>query len=305
VNTFLAVLTYFAYCFIIGAYTVKIVKYLRLPTHLRWELYPVIHENAYHYGGSRFENREWWLSPRPRRLFRALKYLLKDYLYFETYLKKDMTYWFFLYLSHVGFILLMFFQGVTILGAILSLNGIQVDRLSPFLSGWLVYILMQSSGFISFLTGMAGNLGLFILRRTRLDLRTYATPLMYFGYWFHILLSFAGFFAWFYEGYDFSWYRKFWEGLFTLEFTSLTHWSAFFVFLMALHLIYLPFTRAIHYITRLFAFFLIRWDDEPNIKGSELERRLTEQLNYRINWSAPHIITGKKWKDQVQGVDRS
>ena len=36
---FLAIITYFAYLFIIGMYTRKAVKYLKLPVHLRWELF--------------------------------------------------------------------------------------------------------------------------------------------------------------------------------------------------------------------------------------------------------------------------
>ncbi|MGD0234397.1 MAG: hypothetical protein ABSC55_07625 [Syntrophorhabdales bacterium] len=38
-NIFLAVLTYFGYIFVTAMYTKRAVKFLRLPRHLRWELY--------------------------------------------------------------------------------------------------------------------------------------------------------------------------------------------------------------------------------------------------------------------------
>ena len=55
VNVFLAISTYFGYVFVIAMYTVKAVKYLRRPRHLRWDLYPVMHEEKVpRDGGLRF-----------------------------------------------------------------------------------------------------------------------------------------------------------------------------------------------------------------------------------------------------------
>jgi hypothetical protein len=71
-----------------------------------------------------------------------------------------------------------------------------------------------------------------------------------------------------------------------------------FIVILALHLIYLPFTRAFHYISRIFAFFLILWDDEPNIRGGKLEQKLQRLLNQKVSWSAPHIKEGKTWGEQ-------
>ncbi|HPH42619.1 MAG TPA: hypothetical protein PLL73_09215, partial [Syntrophorhabdaceae bacterium] len=69
------------------------------------------------------------------------------------------------------------------------------------------------------------------------------------------------------------------------------------IMLINLHLVYLPFTKAIHYITRLFAFFLIRWDDKPNKKGGKLEKKIIEKMNQKVSWSGPHIEAGKRWID--------
>ncbi|MDD5009144.1 MAG: hypothetical protein PHC68_12195 [Syntrophorhabdaceae bacterium] len=297
-NIFLAILTYFAYIFIVTAYTLKIVKYLSLPTHLRWELYPVIHEEKYRYGGSYFEDLDWWTGARQRSFWRAIRYLLRDYLYLESYLKKRFSYWLVLYTSHIGFVLLIIFQILIIVGALLSLNDIEISQASTSVSGYLLHRLTQFIGPICFIAGAAGNIGLLIFRLIDNDLRPYTSPFMYFGYVFHIILSVSGLILWLYDASSFHQYREFWKGIFTLDPVSTNPALTCFIILMNLHLVYLPFTRAIHYITRLFGFFLIRWDDEPNIRGSKLEKRLIKLSDQRITWSAPHIQTGKKWSEQ-------
>jgi hypothetical protein len=65
---------------------------------------------------------------------------------------------------------------------------------------------------------------------------------------------------------------------------------------------YLPFTRSLHYITRLFGFWLIRWDDEPNVRGSFLEKRVNEALDEKQDWGAPHIKGGSTWRDAALDV---
>ena len=67
------------------------------------------------------------------------------------------------------------------------------------------------------------------------------------------------------------------------------------IILFDIFLIYLPFTRSTHYITRILAYFYIRWDDEPNQRGSKLEGQINKLLAQQISWEAPHIATGKTW----------
>ena len=69
------------------------------------------------------------------------------------------------------------------------------------------------------------------------------------------------------------------------------------ILLFALLLIYLPFTRSLHYITRLFGFLLIRWDDRPNLRGSVLEKKVEEMLNLKVNWKGSHIKPDMTWRE--------
>ena len=71
--------TYISYLFVIIAYTVKVVKVARMPMHLRWELYPVPHEIGHKYGGSYYEELDWWTHPRRTNRVRDIFSKLRDY----------------------------------------------------------------------------------------------------------------------------------------------------------------------------------------------------------------------------------
>ena len=50
----------------------RVVKAMLMPVHLRWDLYPIPKgpRDRQRYGGSYFEETEWWTKPvghRPRR----------------------------------------------------------------------------------------------------------------------------------------------------------------------------------------------------------------------------------------------
>jgi nitrate reductase gamma subunit len=136
-----------------------------------------------------------------------------------------------------------------------------------------------------------------ITRLTRSDLRDYATPQNYFTYIFLLAVFFSGLYAWLAVDPNFLEYREFWKGLITLKPIDVKFASGVHIFLFALLLIYLPFTRSLHYITRLFGFLLIRWDDAPNAKGSLLEKQIKKMLDQKVDWKGPHIKTGSTWSE--------
>jgi nitrate reductase gamma subunit len=58
-------------------------------------------------------------------------------------------------------------------------------------------------------------------------------------------------------------------------------------------LIYLPFSHVFQLFFRYY--HALRWDDLPNVRGNEIERRIKEHLERPVNWSASHIQTGRRW----------
>lgn len=293
----LLVMTYAAYIFIVTMYTVKAVKFLRLPRHLRWDLYPVMHEERYRYGGSYFEDMDWPSRRREKARLRSSVFLLKEYFTLGEYFKRHKSYWLALYPWHVGFVLIIGFHICTFFAALLMVLGLPVSGGSPFLAGQVFYYIVLFMGVISFVAGILGSVGIVIKRLVDDDLRAYATPQNYITYIFCLVVFLSGFYAWYFVDPTFSEYRHFWAGLITWNPIGVAPGAALHIILFNLFLIYLPFTRSMHYITRIFAFLLIRWDDEPNMRGSDLERELMKQFGRKVTWSAPHIRGGKTWGD--------
>jgi hypothetical protein len=60
---------------------------------------------------------------------------------------------------------------------------------------------------------------------------------------------------------------------------------------------YFPFTHMTHLFGKYFTYHKVRWEDEPNFRGSKIEKAVTKALGYRQNWAAPHIKTGGTWAD--------
>ncbi len=300
-TTFLALFTYFAYIFIIAMYTRKAVKYLRLPTHIRWELYPVIHEEQFERGGSVFENQNWWTRERRTRRIKGFFFLLKEYFSLGEYLKRNPGYWLFLYPWHVGFMLIITFHILCFFGAVALIAGVTVAPDSPHVIGVFFYYAILLAGVASFVTGAFGSAGLMVKRWTDQDLRAYASPFNFVTYAFTLAVFLSGLYAWYAVDPGHDEYRGFWKGLLTLSFVPVEPGTAIHIILFNIFLIYLPFTRSMHYITRFFGFFLIRWDDEPNRRGSPLEKRLRELLGKEITWSGPHIGGRKTWGEAAKG----
>jgi nitrate reductase gamma subunit len=70
---------------------------------------------------------------------------------------------------------------------------------------------------------------------------------------------------------------------------------ALHVLFASVWLIYLPFSHVFQLFFRYY--HALRWDEVPNVRGSEIERRIKEHLDRPVTWSAPHIPSGKRWRE--------
>jgi len=277
-----------------------------MPVHLRWELYPVAHEKAYKYGGSYFEDLDWWTKPRKKNRLPVIGELLSKYFLFKSYFQKKPGYWVALYPWHVGFYLIVLFDVLTFLsGVIIVTTNITISAESVSALGRIFFYLTLVVAASSFFTGIVGSIGMLIKRLADKNLRAYASPINYFNYVFFLVMFVSGLISWIPGDITLATYREFWKGLLTATNTPIDPWTYTHIILFSLFLIYLPFTRSTHYITKLIAFFNVRWDDTPVTKGSKLEGKLNEALDQTVTWSAPHIQSGKKWSDLAQNTPDS
>ncbi len=299
----LAIITYVGYAFVVLMYSIKLMKYLSLPLHLRSEVYPTIPGDPNSKERSCYEETNWWNSPRRHNRSHRLWFLFSDYFLLREYYRRNKSYWLFLYPWHIGFIMIITFHILCFFGALASFAGVPVTYKASSLLGNALFGLTLATGVISFISGLFGSIGMLIKRLTDRDLKNYATPQTYFTYVFLLAVFFSGLFSWFSDPL-FSLYRGFWEGLITLKPVPVEPITAIHIFLFALLLIYLPFTRSLHYITRLFGFFIIRWDDRPNLRGSVIEKKVNEMLSQKVTWRAPHIKPDLTWKELASEVLR-
>ncbi|OGN98521.1 MAG: hypothetical protein A2Y58_00095 [Chloroflexi bacterium RBG_13_51_52] len=296
-SLFLVVLTYFAYVFIIAMYVVKAIKIARLPLHLRWELYPVIYEPKSKYGSGFQEDEKGWRKSQGKKLRKGILYLLKENLRFNDYFKSNRGYWLVLFPWHIGFILIVAFHILCFFGALVIIAGNPVTANSVYVIGKIFYYCILITGVFSFIAGAFGSIGLILKRQSDKNLKAFATPQNYFNYIFTLIVFLSGLYAWIFADPTFAQYRDFWRGLLTLSPVSVEPATAVHIILFSLFLVYLPFTRSMHYITKFFAFFWVRWDDRPNFRGSKVERNITGLLNKPVTWSAPHIKSGRTWAE--------
>jgi nitrate reductase gamma subunit len=168
--------------------------------------------------------------------------------------------------------------------------------------GVFLYYLMIVVGVVSFITGMIGSIVLLIKRLADKDLKNYASPINYFNYVFFFLVFLSGLVSWIFYDPTLHAYREFWAGIFSYEYVAVDPATYAHIMLFSLFLIYLPFTRSTHYITKILAFFSVRWDDKPNLRGSEIEEKVKIQLNRPVSWSAAHIQSGSTWGEIAQGM---
>ncbi len=212
------------------------------------------------------------------------------------------SYWFALYPWHIGFYLIVLFHGLALLGAILiKTSGLEIAAGSSA-GGQIMYYATIIVAMSSFVLGTIGSIGLLIKRIADEGLRDYASPQNYFNYIFFLAVFVSGLASFALADSTFAGYREFWVGLISFKGVNVQAAEYVHIMLFSAFLIYLPFTRSTHYITKIIAFIKIRWDDEPNFGSPEADQKLSEVLSWQVSWAAPHIQTGQTWGEAVTNI---
>jgi len=290
--TALHILAYASVVVFVVAVAARAIRLATTPVHLRWELYPVAHEkDRVRYGGSYFEEVDWWTKPRARSLFGELKVMVPEILFLKGVWEHNRALWWWSFPMHIGLYLVIGFIALVIVGAIAGTAtplGTLIGRVGPIV-GWVGYIL-----------GVLGSVGIFVRRMVEHKLRSFTPPAAYFNLIFLIALFASGVLVLGTVERPFSALSEFVRGLFGAAGGAAAP-SAITLHLIVglLFTLYLPFTHMTHFFTKYFTYHQVRWNDEPNLPGSKLERQIEKQLGYPVSWSAPHIKgDGKKtWGD--------
>jgi nitrate reductase gamma subunit len=266
----------------------RIAKIARMPLSLRWEVYPVPHESKEKraHGGSYMEEVDWTKdhtsgSPIPGWIEIGTEVLaLKKVKEHNPY-----GIWPFSLAMHWGIYLYFGWIALLVVGNLVSLPAIS--------------FLTSVVGPVAFILGALGSIALIIKRRTTQELRLYTTPLDYFNLAFLASYFVMGLVSWSRSFSSDAHHAYIASVLFFIP-THLPLTVTLSFLLFELFMIYMPFTKLIHYFAKYFTFHHVLWDDAFKAKGSAIDRKVIEQLGYPVNWSASHILRGKSWLEQAQ-----
>ncbi|MBW2147216.1 MAG: respiratory nitrate reductase subunit gamma [Deltaproteobacteria bacterium] len=274
------------------------IKYVKMPIHLRWELYPVAHEKGRDYGGSYFENLDWWTKPRKKSLLGEIKFMIPEILLIRTLFHHNRKLWNASFPFHGGLYLLMGLLGLILIGAVVQAFGVAVSPESSSRLVTLLYYVTVLIGFAGLTSALWGCARLLFTRFTDEDLKICSTPLDYINLFFILAVLLSALNAWLFVDNGFIMAREYIQSLITLKSFSTTSLAVKVeIILLALFMIYFPFTHMTHMFTKYFTYHKVRWEDEPNIRGEEIEARVKAVLQRNVSWAAPHIPTGKKWSE--------
>lgn len=294
---------YLSFTAFVGFSLYKGWLYAHNPLHSRWELYPVPKEPGERgrYGGSYYEEAEWWTGPRQVSRAGEYKEMLKEMLFMKTLFINRRKHWLLSYAMHLGIYLLGLFTVLLLAGAVTKLSGLQpatFDGVNSHPWAMLLYYLTLVTGLSGALLAAFGSAALILRRVLNGTLRKYTSGGEYFNLLFILIAAVSGLVVWSTDsGFDCS--RDVMMAMLTFAPVKAGAALTVHILLFGALLIYIPQTKMSHYVGKFFTYRKIAWDNEPNLRGSEMEKRVKKALDYKPkdSWSAPHVNSVASGRD--------
>lgn len=281
--------TYFSTTVFVIGIIVRVVKVASMPMHLRWELYPVAHEGKRSlYGGSYLEDFEWWTKKREFSLIGELVVMLKEIFFLKALWDDNRKLWFPSLCLHHGVYWSALIAFLMFVNLFLNLD--------------FVLLIIKVAVGIASATGIIGAISLLMMRMFDDGLRKYSTFATYFNLIFLLGIFGTGAYSFITNPMHFTEMTQFFQGLISGGSEAvLSAAVSAHILISILFVLYLPFTHMTHFVIKYFTYHSIRWNDEPNLPGGKMEKRIGALLKQQVTWSAKHIgADGKKnWVDIV------
>ncbi|MGD8393854.1 MAG: respiratory nitrate reductase subunit gamma [Candidatus Eiseniibacteriota bacterium] len=288
------ILTYVCAAIFVAFCVARAVRYARTPLHLRWELYPVAHEKGRaEYGGSIFEELDWWTKPREIDRLNEASEMFKEIVLLKGVRRNNPGLWRFSFPFHFGLYMVIVWLALLVVLGILAAAGV---TLGPALSRATELVLAVTGYGGLLLTGI-GALGLLVRRLGDAEQRRYSAPVEFLNLAFFLVVVVVALYV---QATTDPWFRglgAFFASLaaFRPPASPVSAGLQLHVALGALLMAYIPLTRMSHFVAKYFLYHDVRWSDDPNPRGSAIEGRVKNAFGYRMHWTAPHIQTGRSW----------
>ncbi|UWG98404.1 respiratory nitrate reductase subunit gamma [Dehalobacter sp. DCM] len=255
----------------------KAWKYASMPIHSRLELYPVPKEaGRASYGGSYYEEVEWWNKPRQVSHGNEIKDMLQEMLFIKKLFENHQRLWWPSYSFHIGIYFLFLWTICLLIGTAWPEQAITY--------------LINITGVAGFVLASIGNIALLIRRITDHDMRKYTTPQEYFNLFLILAVLLSGIYAWS-GNVLFFLPREIIHQLLTFQALQVDPAVLIHLILLSFMFIYIPLSKMNHYVGKFFTFHKVLWENEPNLPGSKVEKELMEAAAHppATKWSAPHM----------------
>jgi nitrate reductase gamma subunit len=270
----------------------RVVKAMLMPAHLRWELYPIPKgsRDRQRYGGSYFEETEWWTKPVDAGLSSEMAFMLKEVLFLRGVFESFRALWLWSLLLHWGLYLYMASAATTVAVAVI---GTHLAFARALLSN------AAFAGFIAACSlGAIGSIGLMATRIFHSRLKGFTTRAMIFNLSLLAAIFGTGLIALFNPQ----------RGLLTALTDAVQGRHSAGVYsasiyshlaLVVFFLVYFPFTHMTHMFMKYFTWHGVRWDDTPARFDDGSRKAIANNLARHVTWQAPHIYgdTEQSWAD--------
>lgn len=261
----------------------RAIRCARTPIHLRWELYPIPHEEPERaaHGGSYFESSNWWMQPRRLSRIGELQAMFSEIVFLKTLREFNRGLWYASFLFHSGLYL-------TVATAALVLVAVVAPAGNKVHAG--LSALSQVSGCAAVALTLMGAVALLVRRLTDPELKNYTSGADLFNLYFFTVAYgtiAAGYLARPEPSVDVV---QFVRGLLHFD-TSMNIGRGLGAGLIlgSVLIAYIPFTHMAHFIAKYFTYHQVRWDDRSNVRGAHIESQVASCLKTRPTWSAAHV----------------
>jgi nitrate reductase gamma subunit len=273
----------------------RFLRVARTPAHLRWDLYPVPHEGfkKAKYGGSYYEELDWWTKPRHFSIISELSVMIPEIVFLKGVWESNRSLWFWSWAFHFALYMAIF---TTVL-MIISLVAGPVTAFGRILNSIAGIVLH-----VGYILGTIGCLGMLVKRFADKKLKDFSPFFTKFNLLFILAIFVTGLIAFYNFGQKgvIEQLQQFILSLVNINgnvvIGSAVYWH---IAIVLLFMAYMPFTHMAHFVLKWFTYHSIRWNDEPVVNGSKLEKKISEALNYKPTWSAKHVQAdgNKTWVD--------
>jgi len=264
----------------------RVINYIKLPMHVRWELYPVAHEGKRaSYGGSYLEDVDWWKKDREKSIIGELKVMIPEIFFLKAVWEHNRPLWLSTYSFHLGLYLICAFLGLLMINVFAQLIGCSENCLITYVSP-----IMRFFGGAGIILCLIGSIWLLRKRLLEPELKEYSGPDHYINLALFALASSIALITWLFVDPSFTMARDFIVNMITFNFSPIPNNIFGLQMILAFIVIaYIPMTHMSHFFMKYFLYHDIRWGDEPNVDNMKTQNNIGKVLNYPVSWSASHI----------------